>query len=99
MEKKVRLLPNFANEAEEARWWFENQDRIERDFDEAAADGTLTRGSLLERSGITPTTTIRLDPADISKARILAEKRGMKYQTYLKALIHEALEREEKVAS
>jgi predicted DNA binding CopG/RHH family protein len=38
-----------------------------------------------------PTTTIRLDPEDISLARVQAEKRGLKYQTYLKMLIHEAL--------
>jgi len=98
MAENRRIIPRFATEAEEARWWFENQDRIEQDFKEAAANGTLTRGTL-SRRGITPTTTIRLDPADISKARSLAQKRGLKYQTYLKALIHEALEREASTAS
>jgi predicted DNA binding CopG/RHH family protein len=29
----------------------------------------------------------------------LAERRGLRYQTYLKMLIHEALEREERLAS
>ncbi len=98
MAQERRTIPNFASEAEEARWWFDNQDRLERDFAEAAANGTLTRGTLARR-GITPTTTIRLDPADISKARTLAEKKGVRYQTYIKTLIHEALEREDKAAS
>jgi predicted DNA binding CopG/RHH family protein len=33
---------------------------------------------------------------DIERARLLAEKRGMGYQTYMKMLLHEALEKEEK---
>lgn len=44
------------------------------------------------KKGITPTTSIRLDPKDIALAREQAERRGLKYQTYLKMLIHEALQ-------
>jgi len=44
--------------------------------------------------GALPTTTIRLDPADIELARQQAEKKGMKYQTYLKMVLHEALVKE-----
>jgi len=91
-------VPRFENESDEAAWWFQNRDRIAQDFDRAAAEGKLTRGTVARR-GNTPTTTIRLDPTDISKARALAQKRGLKYQTYLKALIHEALEREASAAS
>ena len=81
---------NFKSEAEEAQWWQENQDSLAQAFEEAAAAGTLGRGTAARR-GNTPTTTIRLDPADIAKARAQAEHRGLKYQTYLKMLIHEAL--------
>jgi predicted DNA binding CopG/RHH family protein len=91
-------VPRFENESDEAAWWFQNRDRIAQDFDRAAIEGKLTRGTVARR-GNTPTTTIRLDPDDISKARSLAQKRGLKYQTYLKALIHEALEREASVAN
>jgi predicted DNA binding CopG/RHH family protein len=38
-----------------------------------------------------PSTTIRLDPDDIAKARVLAAERGLRYQTYIKMIIHEAL--------
>jgi predicted DNA binding CopG/RHH family protein len=38
-----------------------------------------------------PSTTIRLDPEDIAKARVQAAERGLRYQTYLKMIIHEAL--------
>ena len=45
---------------------------------------------------ITPTTTIRLDVNMIDLAKRLAKAKGLKYQTYLKMLIHEALLKEEK---
>jgi uncharacterized DUF497 family protein/predicted DNA binding CopG/RHH family protein len=97
-------LPKFANEAEEARWWFENQDLLAEEFHRAAANGTLKRGTAMRRalefeSGSEAASTVKLDPSDISKARALAQKRGLDYQAYLQALIHEALEREEKLAS
>jgi hypothetical protein len=60
----------------------------------AAGEGKLGRGTVARR-GSTPTTTIRLDPEDIAKARFYAEQKGLKYQTYLKMLIHQALQQEE----
>jgi hypothetical protein len=43
-----------------------------------------------------PTTTIRLVPEDIAKARVQAEARGLRYQSYLKMIIREALRKAEK---
>jgi hypothetical protein len=97
-------VPKFATEAEEAKWWFDNEEMIFKEFQKAAKAGTLGRGGarrLFAEKGIpfpepkasapTPTTTIRLDPEDIAKARVLAAKRGLRYQTYLKMIIHESL--------
>ncbi|HEX4032714.1 MAG TPA: hypothetical protein VHX20_20305 [Terracidiphilus sp.] len=94
-------LPNFANEDEEAKWWYQNRELISDEFQKAAKEGRLRRGGvrrLLEERGIPfpepqplPTTTIRLDPEDIAKARVQASERGLRYQTYLKMIIHEAL--------
>jgi hypothetical protein len=100
MAGKLRL-PKFANEAEEAQWWYDHRRELAGSFEKAAAGSELHVGSpgrvARERTGgITPTTTIRLDPGDISRARMLAEKRGLRYQTYLKMLIHETLEYEAK---
>ena len=92
-------LPKFDNEAEEARWWYENQNLLAEEFHRSATNGTLKQGTAMRRAlEFEAASTIQLDPDDISRARILAEKRGLKYQTYLKTLIHEALEREEQVA-
>jgi hypothetical protein len=104
--KSSLVVPAFATEAEEARWWYENQEIIDQEFVKAAAEGRLKRGGvqrLLAERGIPfqqpqplPTTTIRLDPEDIAKARIQAAERGLRYQTYLKMIIHEALRNAEK---
>jgi hypothetical protein len=106
-------IPKFATEAEEAKWWFDNDDLIFQEFEKAAKEGRLGRGGIRrlfaekgipfpeEKAKLTPTTTIRLDLDDIAKARVQAAKRGLRYQTYLKMIIHEALlkeERESKVA-
>ncbi len=85
-----RVVPKFESEAQEAKWWFDNQDELLKDFERAAAEGRLGHGTVARRMGI-PTTTIRLDPGDIALAREQASKRGLKYQTYLKMLVHEAL--------
>jgi predicted DNA binding CopG/RHH family protein len=91
-----RVIPKFSTEAEEAQWWYDNREEIGKDFAKAFAEGRLRRRTE-PRTGALPTTTIRLDPVDIELARKLAEKRGLKYQTYLKMLIHEALTQEAKL--
>ena len=96
-------VPVFATEADEARWWYDNRGEVSAEFQKAAAEGRLGRGGvrrLFAEKGIpfpepkaspTPTTTIRLDPDDIALARVKAAERGLRYQTYLKMIIHEAL--------
>jgi predicted DNA binding CopG/RHH family protein len=93
MEIEKRVLPDFKSEAEEAKWWFDNQDELLKDFQRAAQEGRLGRGTP-PQLGALRTTTIRLDPADIELARAQAEKKGLKYQTYLKMILHEALLKE-----
>ena len=101
--KSDMKVPNFATEAEEAKWWFENEDMLLKEFKKAAKAGTLGHGGarrLFAERGIpfpeekatpTPTTTIRLDTVDIAQARVQAAERGLRYQTYLKMIIHESL--------
>jgi predicted DNA binding CopG/RHH family protein len=80
--------PVFRSEAEEAEWWDRHQDLI--------ADLLLKQG----RRGAVPTksVSVRLPITDIERARKLAEKRGVGYQTVIKALLHEALKQETKIA-
>lgn len=95
--KKLQT-PKFKSEADEARWYEKNQDVLLAELKDAAKDGTLGRGSVAKR-GLTPTTTIRLDKRDIELAKQQAEQRGLRYQTYLKMLIHQALREEHPRAS
>jgi predicted DNA binding CopG/RHH family protein len=92
--------PRFQTEADEAKWWSENQEFIADRFEQAKAAGKLGKGTVArmaqQRSGASPTITIRLPEADLARARNLAAQKGLRYQTYLKMLLHEALASEEK---
>ncbi len=101
----AKKKPPFKTEAEEAEWWARNQNFIAERFEQAKAAGTLGRGSVArvarERAnqpGPVPTITIRLAEDDIKRARTLAAEKGLRYQTYVKMLLHEALNAEEKRA-
>ena len=83
-------IKTFKNEADEAAWWETHEDALADEFEQATAEGRTGVGTVAKRAAL-PTTTIRLDPEDISRARELAAERGLRYQTYLKMIIHEAL--------
>jgi hypothetical protein len=102
MVEKLKL-PKFSSEAEETQWWFDHRDdEVVKAFEDAAAGAKLRTGSAASpartenaAASVTPTTTIPLDPDDISRAGTLAAQRGLRYQTYLKMLVYEALAPEE----
>ena len=79
-----------------------NRDMISRDLKEAAKAGklkVLTRDRLRERlqtSASSRNITIRMQEGDIERVRRLAEKKGIGYQTYMKILLREALDREDR---
>jgi predicted DNA binding CopG/RHH family protein len=89
-------IPTFANESEEAAWWFANCHLVEEDLQSAMTEGRTGRGNLM-RKALAADTAIELDAEDLSKAQAVAARKGMPYQTYLKQLIHDALEKESAV--
>ena len=93
---EILKTPLFKSEQEEAEWWDSAEGRaaIAKGFQDAQRGGSVGRGTLKKRGGLTPTTTIRLDRQDVDLAKAQAEKRGLEYQTYLKSIIHQALRRE-----
>ena len=93
MPAKIRI-PAFKSEKEEAAWWDAHPDVVTALFLKARKEGKIKRLPVIR--GATRSTTIRLPIADIETAQQLAEKRGLPYQTYLKGLLHQALERERK---
>jgi predicted DNA binding CopG/RHH family protein len=95
--ERPQPIPQFATEAEEAEWWHQQRDRFT-----ASAEAAETHGELKLRRLDSQTfeaaknITIRVAGQDLRRARELAAKRGLPYQTNLKMLLHEALDNEEK---
>ena len=88
-------LPKFRSEKEEAEWWDAHPEVITALFLKAKKDGKIKRLPVVR--GATKSVTLRLPIADMESARELAGKRGLPYQTYIKALLRQALQRERKV--
>jgi hypothetical protein len=91
MPAKVRI-PKFKSEKQEAEWWDAHPDIITKLFLQAKREGRLRR--LPPARGTTKSVTIRLAVHDVERAQELAEKRGLPYQTFIKTLLHQALEKE-----
>jgi predicted DNA binding CopG/RHH family protein len=97
-----RVVPNFKNEAEEAQWWYDYREQHAQDLAEAINRGEakrVTKELLLERIEASKQLVpihIRVPASDLQLARELAEQKGLPYQTYIKSLLHQALEREKR---
>ena len=101
----AKKQPPFKTEAQEAEWWSKNQNLIADRFEQAKAARKLGKGTVARiararatQSGPSPTITIRLPEDDLSRARTFAAEKGLRYQTYLKMLLHQALNSEEKMS-
>ena len=86
-------IPTFATEAEEADWWYDNRELVEQSLRTAITEGWTGSGTMMRRA-LEADSAIQLDAEDAAKARAAANRMGMPYQTYVKMLIHEALEKE-----
>jgi predicted DNA binding CopG/RHH family protein len=91
---------SFKTDEEEAEWWMKHQDVLAERLEKAIATGKVSRGAVARQarerqSGASPTITIRLAEEDLTRARAFASEKGLRYQTYLKMLLHQALDSEE----
>lgn len=99
MKRKPIVMPKFVNEAQEADWW---ASREGREFIKQKAAGSGTKGGAPRGSGLvrelnkaaSVQIALRLPEPDVAKARELATRKGIGYQTLLKMLVHEGLRRE-----
>ena len=100
-------LTDARTEGEEARWFEQNQDRLLRLFEKAEKEGSLRIGG--KSVGITLSkrteslkkspsekVMLRIPTGDLDRARRQAAGKGIGYQTYIKMILHEGLEREER---
>ena len=95
-------VPVFTSEEEETKWLDEHPEFIRDLFLKAAAEGRLKPRSerFAEQAAVPQRSpainiTIRFQRAEIERVRRLAEKKGLRYQTYIKMLLREALDRAE----
>ncbi|MBL8295672.1 MAG: hypothetical protein JNN08_27750 [Bryobacterales bacterium] len=99
MKKKAIAMPKFVNEAQEADWWASQEGR---EFVKQKAAGAVKKGSAPKGSSLvgqfnkvaSVQIALRLPEPDVAKARELAARKGIGYQTLLKMLVHEGLRRE-----
>ena len=99
MKKKAIVMPKFENEDEEANWWASRQGR---EFVKRKSAGLRKKGSVPKGSGLVGRLSrtasvqiaLRLPEPDVTKAREIATRKGIGYQTLLKILVHEGLRRE-----
>jgi hypothetical protein len=99
MKRKSIEMPKFASEGEEADWWASPQGRRfvkQRSTGASRKRSGLPGSRLVNQLGRATTVQIalRLPEPDVTKAREIAARKGMGYQTLLKMLVHEGLRRE-----
>jgi len=102
MEKrkaKKSGAPKFADEQDEAKWWasaegrtFLKQQSLTRSVD--GRDGSKLVAKLARANSVQ--IALRLPSPDLAKARAIAGRKGIGYQTLLKMLVHEGLQRAER---
>lgn len=92
---KPITIPKFRDADEEATWW-------ESRAGKRAATELLARaaksGNLKRRTVPLKTVSMRLPVPDLRTAQELAARKSLPYQTYIKMLLHEALEKERRSA-
>ena len=91
--RRLKQIPQFRTEAEEARWWYKQRPLIAQEMEAAIAAGEdlTVVPAPLKQALTAKNVTIRLSLADLERARKQAERRGLRYQTYVKMLLHQAL--------
>jgi hypothetical protein len=99
MKAKQTTIPVFKTESEEADWWASRAGRtLVKKISAASVPGQKRlKGSPLVASlnkSSTVQIALRLPEADLAAARSIATRKGIGYQTLLKMLVHEGLERE-----
>ena len=96
--RKGRIeVPEFATEAQEAAWWDNHKSEVEENLSGAIQAGAAQRGSaqrLVREARLSKNITSRMPLDDIERARELSARKGLVYQTLMKMLLHEALEKE-----
>ena len=88
-------VPKFASEHEEAEWWASAKGRNFLKAQPAGQPGGSRLVAKLTKANSVQI-ALRLPAPDLDKARAIAQRKGIGYQTLLKMLVHEGLQRAER---
>lgn len=96
-KEQITKIPKFKSDDEEAKWWASAKGREFLKLQSTARAPKKRQGSPLvtdlnRASSIQ--IALRLPAPDLAKAREIAGRKGIGYQTLLKILVHEGLRRE-----
>ncbi len=86
-------IPVFASEAEEAAWWDLHRGETAAWMSDAIQRRRTTSLEAVLSKARSP---LDFDGEDLDRARALAQKQGVSYQSFVRQLFHEAVEREER---
>jgi predicted DNA binding CopG/RHH family protein len=86
------VIPKFPDEAAEAAWWDAHRSQVEAEIRQRLKQKPpLALANVLHGAKPSQPITLRIPKDDLNTARRLAAKKGLKYQTYIKMLLREAL--------
>lgn len=107
-----KKLPDFKSEKEEGQWYKKHRDELDDYFDTLSGDDELQAllAELPERSVAiaqakaatekykknSVATSIRLSKENIEAAKKIAAEKGLRYQTWIKSVIYQAIATEKK---
>ena len=89
-------VPKFANETEEADWWYANRDRHAEEFEAASQEGRVRRGSGIVQylAQLQKAEQLLPNREDAVRLTKLAVKKGLDVEVYLQELVHRAIMQE-----
>lgn len=89
MKNKIKVIPKFKNEVEESKFWMTHDSTDYVDWSKAQKNVSFTN---LKRS--TEAVSIRFPSSLISDLKVIANKKDVPYQSYVKIVLAEAVKRE-----
>ena len=106
-DRMPKTLSKAKTEAEEAKWFEDNQDHLMKLFEQAQQEGALRIGETSVGISLSNKTEslrkppsqkvmLRIPADDLDRAREQAAGKGIGYQTYIKMLLRAGLDREAK---
>lgn len=82
----MKKLPEFKTQEEEIEFW---ENHSIADY----WDGFEESGDIFKRPKLTPI-TLKFDPLVLKKIKVLARKRGISYNAYIRYLVAKSVEKE-----